>query len=255
MPTPFDLSCRELLNASPKQTSRHCFKSAFHHLEMADKIKDIDPAMALFRVITAEEEAATGLMHCLKERDYKNSDKLDTKSHLHKSSVLPFLNCLGLFFSETTDSHINKPTLQIEKVGNKKYLVLKIPLIINGEKILATPNPPLNFSISSEGRRLSYKNQIDFYTKMQGSKSIIEHIKSEANIRNTILYAGPHGFNTSYELSPNLIPDRTVKIFALLRAFLLIKPYKEKLPFVQDSLDAFLAMIGSLKNHDLHDGI
>ena len=42
---------------------------------------------------------------------------------------------------------------------------------------------------------------------------------------------------------------------ALVRAYLLVQPYQEQLSFVQDALDAFLAMLGELKENDLHEDV
>ncbi len=42
---------------------------------------------------------------------------------------------------------------------------------------------------------------------------------------------------------------------AMLRAYLMIEPYKERQPFVQDSLNAFLAMVISLKLENLHEKV
>lgn len=44
-------------------------------------------------------------------------------------------------------------------------------------------------------------------------------------------------------------------VMAMLRAYLMIAPYKEPQRFVQDSLDAFLAMVISLKHEDLHEAV
>ena len=41
----------------------------------------------------------------------------------------------------------------------------------------------------------------------------------------------------------------------MLRAYLLIEPYEEPQPFVQDSLGAFLAMLGTLKLDNLHEDV
>ncbi len=48
-----------------------------------------DPAMAIFRAITAEEEAASGLLRCLAEMDYPNAKYLNPHNHSHKHAVFP----------------------------------------------------------------------------------------------------------------------------------------------------------------------
>jgi hypothetical protein len=249
----FDQQCKDLLDALPKRHSRSCFRSAFHHLDMAQKIADLDPTMAAFRCLTAEEEAASGLMHCLKERAYTNSNLLKPRDHVHKNAIAPFLDVLGMFFSETFDAHINKPELFLFGDDAERKLILKlfIPSIDGGEWVY--PIPPLNFSINIDSKSLSYRKQIDYLVNRRGANNISDYIKSQANIRNTLLYAAPEGYPDRVELPINYIEVRKVRIMALVRGYLMIQPYKEQLPFVQDALDAFLLMLGNLKQHELHE--
>lgn len=55
---------KEIINLIIKQDTGHaqkCILSAVEHLRKAYIIKDIDPEMAHFRMITAEEEASRGI--------------------------------------------------------------------------------------------------------------------------------------------------------------------------------------------------
>jgi hypothetical protein len=53
-------------------TSRARFMNALRHIDMGLQIKDIDADMAYFRGITAEEEAATGLLLTIKRHQYEH---------------------------------------------------------------------------------------------------------------------------------------------------------------------------------------
>ena len=180
--SPFDQQCKDLLDESPKRFSRNCFRSAFHHLQSAERIAEIDPAMAAFRGITGEEEAASGFMHCLKERGYKNADRLKPKEHIHKNAIAPFLEVLGLFFAETISAHVKKPALMLKGEGNERRLMLGLLMPVNGEDIWVHPIPPLNFTVSSEAKRLSYRKQIDALVSHRGAKNISAHIRAQANL-------------------------------------------------------------------------
>ena len=68
-----------------------CARHAFHHLERAGQIVDIDPEMAMFRAITAEEEAATAVFFSLRQRRYANSEKIQLWSHPYKAALYPFV--------------------------------------------------------------------------------------------------------------------------------------------------------------------
>jgi hypothetical protein len=238
----------------PKRRSRHCFRSAIHHLEMAAKIEQIDPAMAAFRCLTAEEEAASGLMHSLKERGYRNSDRLKPRDHLQKNAISPFLNILGLAVSGFLKSHEIEPAFHIKDSGDGECLhfIFKTPRL--GEDWIY-PIPPLNFSITCEGKPISYKREIDELVHLRGVQDIRKHLDELANRRNSLLYATDEGYPSSVDLSPTFFQEKTVRVLALIRAHLLIQPYSEELTFVQDSLSAFLAMLGRLESEELHSEV
>lgn len=251
----FDQQCRDMLDESPSRHSRNCLRSALNHLEMAEKILELDPMMAAFRGLTAEEEAASGLMHCLKEKGYINSNYLKPKDHFHKNGISPFLDVLGRFFAENFQAHVKKPVFKLEGEGQNRRLMLGFQMEMLGAEKLVYPIPPLNFSVSINSKRFSYKSQIDFLADHHGAKSISDYIRDQANVRNKLLYAGPDGYPGHVELHVDFFKTRLTRVLALLRGYLLIQPYSERLTFVQDSQDAFLAMMGQLKDHDLHDGV
>lgn len=251
--TRFDEICRAMLDASPNRQSRHSLRSAFHHLERAAALVEIDPAMAAFRAITAEEEAATGLMHCLKEKGYKNTDFLKPKDHVQKNAVSPFLDILGSSFAKTIGTQFHDLKLILDGDGNDRRLMIALSIFINGQEIWARPIPPLNFTVTSSGKALSYRQEIDHLVKINGRKNILDYLRAQANRRNCLLYAGSEGYPAKVQLPEGFLERRKKFVLCLLRAYLLIQPYSEKLTFVQDALDAFLSMAGSLKEHDLHE--
>jgi hypothetical protein len=85
-----------------------------------------------------------------------------------------------------------------------------------------------------------------------GTRSICLHVKELVNLRNKILYANQNGYPSEIEITPKFFPAYQNRVMALMRTYLLIEPYKEPQPFVQDSLDALLAMLGKLELEDMH---
>jgi hypothetical protein len=241
-----------MLEASPNRHSRHCLRSALHHLERADALIDIDTAMAAFRALTAEEEAATSLMLCLKERGYRNADRLKPKDHVQKNAISPFLDVLGLSFSKSIGAYLGQPVLKLEGEGDERRLMIGLP-IIGREDEWAFPQPPLNFTVKVDGKPLSYRPEIEHLVATRGRKNIIEYLREQANQRNKLLYAGPHGYPREVTVPPGFFEHRKIRVLALLRAYLLVEPYDEHLSFVQDALDAFLTMVGALNDSDLHE--
>lgn len=252
--TKFDENCIELLNEAPKRHSRHCFRSALNHLERAERLLTIDPEMSVFRGVTAEEEAASGLMMCLKELGYQNADKLKPRDHVQKSAVVPFFSILGSFFHETFLEDM-KLIIQIGEIDGERRLKIGIPMENYGIDKLAYPIPPLNFAVTSDEKRPSYKHQIASFIETSGTRDILSYIKKQANIRNTVLYARNEGYPSLEHLKPDFLITRQRRVLAMMRAYLFIFPYRELQPFVQDALDAYLAMLGVLKDHGLNDDV
>lgn len=250
--TPFDASCRELLDAAPRVHSRACFRNAFNHLELAEKIKALDPLMAAFRMLTAEEEAASGLMYCLKERNYGNAQLLKPKDHAYKNAMMPFITILGIFFGELLDGKGVEPTLHLRELDGETRLTLMLPMKVGVGEKWAYPLPPLNFGVTSDSKRLSYKRQVEAYLKSNGKTDVLSCVREQANVRNCLLYAGTDGFPHAVEFPDDFFAERLRRVLVLLGAYLFIQPYMERQPFVQNALDAYLALLGSLREHDLH---
>lgn len=66
--TDFERKLLEGIKKNVKGRSKFCIYNAIHHLKMAFKIKNLDPEMALFRAITAEEEVSRAIFIILKDQ-------------------------------------------------------------------------------------------------------------------------------------------------------------------------------------------
>lgn len=201
--TSFDQSCLDLLEASPRTQSRASMRSAINHLRRAEVLLPVDCPMAAFRCYTAEEEAASGLMHCLKERRYVNADRLNPRNHIQKNAVIPFFTILKKFYDESLGIHGLEPEIQLRALDGVKQLFVAIPITVNGEKTEFLPTPPLNFSVSNEAKRFSYSEHVNDYIKSRGAKEVDDHLRELANKRNLLLYAGPKGYPHDLEVTEN----------------------------------------------------
>lgn len=247
--TGFESKCVTLLNAAPSSHARHCFRSAIHHVERAEALTKLDPAMAVFRAITAEEEAASGLIRCLSELEYPRSDELNPHDHVHKHAIFPFMEILRLFFGQTVGKHFQNYHLHINEDEGETRLTLALSMVVFGEPKLAYPIPPLNFGVSILGKAepMDYSSQIAEFTKAKGMPSVKAFLKKEANLRNTILYAGPTGYPVVQDLNVSFIDERRRRVFGMLYLYLLIFPYKEHQSYVSQALSAFADVLGQLK--------
>ena len=247
--TGFQKKCVALMEAAPRTHATHCFRSALHHLAQAEAIRNVDPAMAIFRGITAEEEAASGVMRCLVERGYPGSELLNPHDHVHKHAVFPFMEVLGLFIGQTFSTHFQNYNLHIKEEIGVTRLTLALKFELGGVSQLAYPIPPLNFGVRNPetDAPVDYSHQINQLVRARGKSSIKAFLKDEANLRNQILYAGPDGYPTIASLDESFLVRRRSRVLTMLNLYLLISPYEEHQPFVIQSLSAFTKLLSQLK--------
>jgi hypothetical protein len=249
----FDIHCIEMLEALPKWHSRHYFRSAINHLKLGEKLYPIDSSMGVFRYITAEEEAASGLIKCLIEKGYDNAKKLNPQSHLHKHAIIPYFRAICQFIEDNFRQFDITNDLEIFDDNGAKKIRLITQMLSNGQPTIFIPEPPLSFSFYHQDKRFSYKPQLDKLASSKGLKDILAHIKESANLRNKLLYASPEGYPGECKVEPEFFSAYQSRVFAMLRTYLMIVPYNDKLPFVQDSLDAILTMLGTIMLDNIHD--
>ena len=69
--------------------------NALRHLTRAWMIRELDPQMAVFRSITAEEESASAVFRAVKRLGYSGSRYLNPRNHVHKNALFPF--CVAVY--------------------------------------------------------------------------------------------------------------------------------------------------------------
>lgn len=84
--TPFELNVVKCLRRASGR-SGYAAANAIHHLRRAWDIRSIDPAMAAFRAITAEEGAASALVLLLREKKYPHAARLSFRDHVTTSAA------------------------------------------------------------------------------------------------------------------------------------------------------------------------
>ncbi len=236
-----------LLRHEPEDWTRKSFDAAFIHLSLAHRLKDIDPAMAIFRAITAEEEAATGLLRALQTRGYVGPGELLPKDHLQKAAVYPYLRAITKHTSDLRLNGIKEVRLGIPKDVEKPKLQLTLLLDGENDGIVAHPDPPLNLCIREGGESVDYQKCFRELISPIGFEDIRKYLNVKKNVRNLLLYASPQGL-----LDPGPVADSTLtgykhRIMTILKAALLVWPYTEVQPFVQEAVRSFLGLAGRLR--------
>lgn len=236
-----------LLRHEPEDWTRKSFDAAFIHLSLAHRVKDIDPAMAIFRLITAEEEAATGLLRALQTRRYAGSGELLPKDHLQKAAVYPFLRAIAKHTSYLRLNGIRKVRLGIPR--NEEKPKLQLVLFLEGENvgIVARPDPPLNLSIREGGESVDYQKCFRELISPAGFEDIRKYLKIKKNERNLLLYASPQGLLDPGYVTDSTLTDYKQRIMTILKAALLVWPYTETQPFVEEAVRSFLGLAGRLR--------
>ncbi|OHD96892.1 MAG: hypothetical protein A3E21_04980 [Sulfurimonas sp. RIFCSPHIGHO2_12_FULL_36_9] len=226
--------------------SKECILSAVNHLKMAYKIKDIDPEIALFRCITAEEEVARAIFLKLREQGYKNTNKnkIKDKDHKYKQALDLFLGTIQNHFVSYQEHNSNFPK-EIQLILNENKKLLEVGLLI--ENVFMKSIPPLNFSFKVNNEPYYFKKELQELVELN-SKQILKQIEEKANFRNKIIYAETKGilkFNEPIDAEL----DRYYKIvFRLIRIYCLIYPYKnEKSDFLQNAIDAYVFMMNEME--------
>ncbi len=227
--------------------ARHAARNAVHNLGLAEKLGAIDLNMAAFRAITAEEEAATALFHSLSRRRYPNAERLRPRDHRHKNAVAPFLDgiraCLGR--AEQLGTIIVQ--LQIPTAGHPKKqprIEIWTPQVPIGRRL--TPIPPLGFNISVNNELHDFREEFAKIASERGIDSAETYVRHRANQRNQILYASSEGIPRVAQLNDFLGAQRK-RVFQILTALVFVDPYSEHQLFVQQCLDAFLAIVVGLQ--------
>jgi hypothetical protein len=246
----FDKLCIEMLESLPDSKEKHCFRSALNHLNAAQKLVGVDLTMAVFRAITAEEEAATGLMLELKNKQYKNAESLEIHNHVHKGAVIELISVVIQFLEDHFSGSFYD--LSIHEVNGQLLVKLQAEMNINNERIKIIPEPPLNINFRIEEKRFSMKQQIKTLLQNRGSQTLKAHLKKKANFRNMLLYASDKGYPGKPVIEEKFFRVQLKKVLAMLRIYLMVTPYSDPQQSVQDSIDIFLMMVKDIRQEDMH---
>lgn len=239
--------------------SGSCIKSAMYHVEKAEGLSNIDQEMSVFRLITAEEEAATAILLMLKEHGYSGSEKLNKNNHLHKQCLYSYVCAV----SDLLSSHLkmisnHPPILEWVKVEGRDAIKLGIKISLEDQGIIAEMNPPLNFQVSKGEELHDFSIELTEFLINKGFNNTVKHLKENANMRNKLLYSdGEKIPNTFTDLSNGkylrFAKYQLQKINVLVAIYFLTAPYskKNKAHFVEQALEGYLSVLLHVKGKRL----
>lgn len=221
---------------------KHAARNAVFHIERAYALQGIDPEIALFRSITAEEEAARAIFDALQRRDYPNARRLNWQDHRHKAAVVPFLRAVADLIAK---AGFAEPEIVFEKEEGQDVLRvrIKVPNPVGSGFVWLYPQPPLDFNLEIEGKRHDFRPEIEALLAAARVAEFTKFVRDRANERNRLLYATAQGLPTVVGNLKKVLDEARGRVFAELAVFLLIDTVKARQQFVVQALDAFVRLM------------
>lgn len=203
--------------------------NALDHIAKARKILDIDPSMACFRAICAEEEAATALLASLKDQCYPFSDQYHFWSHENKAGVIVFIKAVVRWYKDSflfEDLPVEAPRMVMTDEPGRLAIELLLP--IKGTDQCLRPRPPLDIRA---GGAASMKDLIGSHLRLEVKKNLAAEIKAvikaRANERNLLLYASDEGLPGCFPNAEAYLTNQAAIVNALITAVGLIDPWRK----------------------------
>lgn len=244
---------------SLKSGSGSCIRSAMYHVEKAETLSGVDPEMSVFRLITAEEEAATAILLMLKEHGYEGAKELNKNNHLHKQCLYPYIcSIVELLKLSLRNISSYPPVLEWVDVDGMDAIKLGIRVTIDDQNLIMEMNPPLNFRVSRNEELHDFSYELMAFLERKGFDDAVKHLKENANLRNKLLYSDgktiPNTLadtdNGKYEKFAQYLLQ---KVNVLIAIYFMAAPYKkmDKAHFLEQALLSYLKVLKHVKGQRL----
>ncbi|MCG9727646.1 hypothetical protein [Vibrio brasiliensis] len=234
-------------------------RSAMYHVNMAEKLIGIDYEMSAFRLITAEEEAATSIIMMLKEHLYEGASKLKKNDHIHKQCLYPYIASIAHLMEKDLDQISGyPPVLEWVTEHGKPAISLGFRIDVGGKKITMQSTPPLNFKRSNESGDFDFSKQLLDFLLEKGFDDAVKHLKDTTNQRNRLLYSDGSQIPNSLAETSNGKFERFAKyqlqkINVLIVIYFMTAPYKrhERARFLEQTLKGYVKVLDHVKGKRL----
>jgi hypothetical protein len=212
---------------------------------MAWRIRHIDPEIAAFRCIHAEEEAAAALFHALVFKKYSGASRLGWKNHRHKAALQPYFDVVVQALRSTTYNATFTMSWRPDIPGHG-FLLGVTTESATGDKQHYTVLEPLSFSTRADGTEEHFAPHFESLASRANAESV-RHFISELTVeRNRALYATHRGIPKYVGNIDECILARRDRVFRVLAIFVLVIFEREPQAFVQQALQSFLEVLGLL---------
>lgn len=215
----------------------HAARNAIIHIQKAAVIREIDPAMAFFRVLTAEEEASRAVIHALHRLQYPHASRLKWKWHVHKFALVPFVQAIQ-DFAKALPGSAWRVWIDPEQ---GPQIAFRAPQLPQGQWV--QPDPPLS------GRLRVGSGPFDFrpiVVRMLSDDGIeggfLPFVEERADLRSRLLYARDQGVPGLPELPEERVQQGRDNVFAMLVTYLLVDMHPVQ-ALVEDALAGFVRLL------------
>jgi len=220
-------------------------RSAMFHIRRAWDIREVDPEMAAFRAITAEEESVTAIFKSVQRRNYTGAKRLRPYDHVQKSALAPFLVAV----ENALAAALPGQNVSLETYPGKPKTALRLKILgigPDGRTGWWYPVPPLNFTMGVDGKPHNFEEELQVVRNSTNTRSILDHVRDLANRRNRIIYASDLGIPQWDGNIDGFIRGKKAQVMRNLTILLFIDQSRERQQFVQQVMDAFLSMLPRL---------
>ena len=226
---------------------RYRLENCLNHFSKAFEILDIDRAMASFRAITGEEEAATALMRAIQFRQYPNARSFSARNHVHKAAVGACITAIGLDMRQALQRFQLTFNFDVPRIDISVPIATFGVVMPEGEEYFLHPAEPLSIVHTKPGKERSnlFEDNLVNLAEQTRFENIKKLVASQANARNTLLYAGDSSLPTSRATMNDLWVRKDRAMAALILSIMVLQS-KEHQPLVCDAVDAFLSVIARL---------
>lgn len=179
---------------------------------------------------------------------YPNATLLNARDHAHKNGLFPFIRGIEIMFAE---SGWPSPSLHLQHEGPTPRIDIHMRSedfgLPSGHQV--TPDEPLNLtthrvdSASAERTVEDFGSHLQALAEGRGLSDILDVIRTEANLRNRILYAADNGIPAVQNVDQELLARRK-RVLLLVGLTIIILQTKSHQLFAVQALQAYATIVG-----------
>lgn len=221
-------------------------QNALQHIDTALELLPVDRAMASFRAITGEEEAASAIIKAVALRRYPGSERMIPTNHAHKAAITL---CVAAVQNHLAQGFNN---VRLELNYKNPRIDVSFPIItgtLTGEVVEIRMVEPLDI-VSSMGEGAAAELSVIDHSLQKLAEgeqfaAAKQLVKAHANTRNKLLYASDGGVPVSKATREGLL-KRKERILTLIAVAVMVLQSEKHLALVAHTMEGFFKIVERL---------